>query len=369
MQKTWSEPTEMRDADQQVCRALLRTGSRSFYAASFLLPEHVRAPACALYAFCRVADDAIDVSDGDAAAVADLRARIDAAYRGAPRAIAYDRALAATVAKFAIPRAVPEALIEGFAWDIAQRRYETLDDLLGYAARVAGTVGAMMCLLMGRREASTVARATDLGMAMQLTNIARDVGEDARAGRLYLPMQWCREEGLDIVQWMKDPVFCPAIARCVARLLEAADALYASGERGITELPRDCRRGIRAAGLLYANIGHEVARRGYDSVTSRAVVSGRRKLGILTEALSTATSAQSTESYVLSDASRFLVDAVTLSPIRHATPQHAEKFRWWNLHEQGVHIIHLLENIERRQREATSQRAGFNAYAGEPQSS
>ena len=96
-----------------------------------------------------------------------------------------------------IPRALPEALLEGFAWDAAGRRYETLDEVEHYAARVAGCVGAMMTLVMGRRDPAILARACDLGVAMQLTNICRDVGEDARAGRLYLPLAWLRDNGID----------------------------------------------------------------------------------------------------------------------------------------------------------------------------
>ena len=111
--------------------------------------------------------------------------------RPAPGRARADRALAAVVAQHAIPRALPEFLIEGLAWDVEGRRYETLDELLAYAARVAAAVGAMMSLLMGVREPAALARACDLGVAMQLSNIARDVGEDARMGRLYLPRAGC----------------------------------------------------------------------------------------------------------------------------------------------------------------------------------
>ena len=92
------------------------------------------------------------------------------------------------VAEHKLPRAIPEALLEGFAWDAAHRRYETLSAVRAYGARVAGSVGAMMCLIMGATSRDALSRACDLGLAMQLTNIARDVGEDARAGRLYLPL-------------------------------------------------------------------------------------------------------------------------------------------------------------------------------------
>ena len=170
--------------DLQACRRLMRGGSKSFFAASLVLPPRVRAPATALYAFCRVADDAIDLSEQPAQALDGLRQRLDAVYAGTPQAIVADRALARVVERFAIPRSLPDALLEGFAWDAEGRRYESLEAVHDYAARVAGAVGAMMALVMETREPRALARACELGVAMQLTNIARDVGEDARKGRL-----------------------------------------------------------------------------------------------------------------------------------------------------------------------------------------
>ena len=132
---------------------------------------------------------------------------------------------------------------------------ENLDDVQAYAARVAGSVGAMMTVLMGIRDPATLARACDLGVAMQLTNIARDVGEDARSGRLYLPRAWLRAEGIDPDAWLAAPIFTPAIGHVVARLLRAADQLYRRAEDGIAGLPRGCRPAIFAARHIYAAIG------------------------------------------------------------------------------------------------------------------
>ena len=223
-----------RAADRTACRSLIRTGSRSFYLASMLLPAKVREPAFALYAFCRLADDAVDEQAGEGrfAAVERLRARLDKVYDGRPANIAADRAFTEVVERYVIPRVLPEALIDGFAWDAEGRRYERLCDLRDYGVRVAGSVGAMMALLMGARSPEAVSRACDLGVAMQLTNIARDVGEDARAGRLYLPLAWLREDGLDPEDWLSAPAFCGAVRQTVARLLDAADALYARGRSG-----------------------------------------------------------------------------------------------------------------------------------------
>jgi 15-cis-phytoene synthase len=267
-------------ADLTACAATLQTGSRSFALASLFLPARVRAPATALYAFCRAADDAIDLSDDQAAALDALRDRLDTIYGGIP-ANAVDRAFAAVVADFALPRALPEALLEGFAWDVRARRYEDLPSLIGYAMRVAGTVGVMMALLMGTRDAAMLSAASDLGCAMQLTNIARDVGEDARAGRIYLPLSWLRAEGIDPEAWLTEPCFTSGLGRVVAKLLVEARRLYARAEPGIARLPARCRPAIRAARLLYDGIGEAVARAGHDSVSARAAVPVSRKLTLL----------------------------------------------------------------------------------------
>lgn len=274
----------MRRTEVAACRALMRDGSKSFFLASLALPSRVRAPATALYAFCRVADDAIDRADEPERALDSLRDRLDAIYAGAPGPDLADRAMAAVVQEIGLPRTLPEALLEGFAWDTQGRTYETIEDLHDYGARVAGAVGAMMALVMETREPCALARACELGVAMQLTNIARDVGEDARMGRLYLPAQWMHEAGLDPRRWLAAPDFDPRIAGVIARLLEESERLYARAECGVSALPRDCRPAIQAARLVYAEIGHELARRGHDSVRQRAVVGLPRKLARLVQA-------------------------------------------------------------------------------------
>ena len=312
-------------ADLAACRARLAHGSRTFLAASLLLPARVRAPACALYAFCRAADDEVDGQSGGqaaaagatpsaeqaAAAVARLRGRLQRLYQGRPDDCAEDRALAAVVRRFAIPAALPEALLDGFAWDAEQRSYDTLAELQAYAARVAGTVGAMMALLMGVRSAAALSRACDLGVAMQLSNIARDVGEDARAGRLYLPRQWLAEAGIDAQAWLARPHDSPALGQVVRRLLQEADALYARVDAGVAALPLRCRPGINAARFLYAQIGHEVQRGGWRPVASRAVVPGRRKLWGLARALLSLMPDDSAAALPPLAATRPLVEAVT----------------------------------------------------------
>ena len=285
--------------DLSACRALMRGGSKTFFAASLLLPARVRAPATALYAYCRLADDAIDLGTDPFAAMAELQMRLDAIYAGRPGDTEADRALCQVVHRFAIPRLLLDALLEGFLWDAQGRRYETLADVQDYGARVAGAVGAMMALVMGTQSAQALARACELGVAMQLTNIARDVGEDARNGRLYLPREWLREAGVDADAWLQAPVFNPAIAQVTQRLLDAADGLYKRAELGIAELPRDCRPAIHAAQLVYAEIGHQLQRHGLDSITRRTVVPRSRKLALIARATGAAVVAPAGQTHAL----------------------------------------------------------------------
>jgi len=334
-------------ADLAACRAHLRGGSRSFFAASLLLPRRVRAPATILYAFCRLVDDAIDRDGGGAEELARLADRLDQIYAGRPLPIAADRALSGVVCDFAIPRALLDALLEGVAWDAEGRRYETLADLRAYAARVAGAVGAMMALLMGVRSGDAVARACDLGVAMQLTNIARDVGEDARAGRLYLPRQWLRDAGIDPDAFQRDPRFTPALGSVVRRLLAEADAFYVRADSGIAQLPRSCQPGIRVARALYAGIGGEVVRMGYDSVSRRAIVPPRRKLGLLAGALTVALPKVSL-SLPAAPETRFLVSAVLATPAPRSASADVEQRVVW--------LVDLFERLERR--EQAGRRAG-----------
>lgn len=353
MRPNWPEPAA---ADLAACNHLLKAGSKSFYAASLLLPHATRGPATALYAFCRLADDAIDDgtcdgAPGDLATVARLTERVEAAYAGRPHDHAADRAFSATVRRFALPQAVPLALIEGFAWDAQARRYETFDDLCDYAARVAGSVGVMMTTVMERRSADVMARAADLGVAMQLTNIARDVGEDARRGRLYLPLAWLREAGIDPEAFLADPVFTPALGRLVGRLLAEAERLYARADSGIDRLPPGCRAGIRAARLIYAEIGREVVRAGCDSVSRRAVVPKARKIVLLGRALVAAYPDPLALALPPLPANAYLVAAVTPSHPARA-PARILSMPWWNLTGRTRAVIAMFERLGRVERSA-----------------
>ena len=182
---------------------------------------------------------------------------------------------------------------------------------------------------------------------MQLTNIARDVGEDARNGRLYLPLDWLREEGIDAEPWLARPVANPPLARVIERLLAAADVLYARSDAGLAQLPIACRPGMRAARLLYAEIGPEVRRRRFDSVTQRAIVPWRRKARILADAMvpsmrtppSCNEAALAEADYLFGQLARR--EAAARAPVESMR----ERARWPRVEDRVVWLIDLFERL------------------------
>ncbi|MBS0558516.1 MAG: phytoene/squalene synthase family protein [Proteobacteria bacterium] len=350
----WPERGFASPADLAACRAAIRTGSRSFHIASRLLPERVRGASISLYAFCRLADDTLDEGSDNGgrgskkAALDRLSARLARIYAGRPADFPADRAFADVVARFAIPPALPEALLEGFAWDAESRRYATLADVEAYATRVAGSVGAMMTLIMGVRDASALARACDLGIAMQLTNIARDIGEDARAGRCYLPLAWLEDAGVDADRFLAAPAYTPAIAAVVRRLIEAAGAFYVRAAPGIAALPSDCRPAIHAARLLYADIGRIAAGPDFDPVARRAVVTGRRKAGLLARAVGGSLARRQPDTAPAAPSAAYLVEAAASLP---PTPPPAPA-PWLRLDHQLLWVCTLVERLRRAEQTA-----------------
>ena len=331
--------------DLEDCAEAIRQGSRSFHVASKVLPARVRDPAFALYAFCRLADDAVDLQQDKARAVLTLKDRLDRIYLGQPRNGAADRAFASVVEDFEMPRELPDALLEGLAWDALEKRYQTYSDLVSYSARVASAVGVMMCVLMGVRDRNALARAADLGVAMQLTNIARDVGEDAYENRLYLPLDWFEEQGLNPEDFLRNPKASPEIKTMVKRLLSEARKLYIRSEAGVSRLPLTCRPGILAARHVYAGIAQDITKHDYQSVERRAHTSKSDKLRLMSKALiQSATMSLMPQSAVvhappLREVS-FLVEATSKAP----KPQSV-----WGEGRSGA-FVEALAQLERHER-------------------
>ncbi|WP_439816576.1 phytoene/squalene synthase family protein [Zavarzinia sp. CC-PAN008] len=284
----------MTDGVVESSRVAIQKGSKSFAAASRLFPADIRDDCWMLYSWCRHCDDEIDgqvLGHGPVGVevalaqerLARLRASTVAALSGGAVADPAFRALQQVGRRHEIPLADALTLLDGFAMDVDGRRFETLEDTLDYAFHVAGVVGVMMARIMGVRTAEVLRRAQDLGLGFQLTNIARDVVEDARAGRVYLPGRWLDEAGVprDAVA---DARHRPALAAATARLLAAAEPYYDSARWGLRSLGLRSAWAIATARGVYRQIGVEVARRGPAAWDERVSVSTGAKAALIAQA-------------------------------------------------------------------------------------
>lgn len=253
-----------------------RLHSNSFYLASELLPHAKRRAARVLYAFCRSTDDIVDESRTDAAAqLARWRARALA-----PHPAADDMLLQAwhdVRVRHRIPMTYVRHLLDGIALDLTQTRYETFDDLARYCYGVASTVGLMAMHIIGFKDRSALPYAVKLGVALQLTNILRDVGEDFSQGRIYLPQEDLRHFGYgenELARGVIDARFRGLMDFEIAR----ARRLYAEAGDGIRLLSQDGRLAIAAAADLYRGILGKIEQNGYDVFGQRAHLSAAEKL-------------------------------------------------------------------------------------------
>jgi 15-cis-phytoene synthase len=282
---------------QEDAHRSLRAGSRSFALAGRLLPRAARDDASVVYAWCRRADDLVDeVPPAEAAGnVARLRAELSAIYAGRPQRDPLLAAFQRVVTRHQIPRAHPEGLLAGMAMDArpAPIVFGSWAELRRYCHCAAGTVGLMMSRVLGVTDDRAAADAAALGAAMQLTNIARDVGEDWARGRLYLPPEAfpAGAPALRPGTPMTDEV-AALLAAAVPGLLAAAAPLYDRGDRGIAVLPLRPAIAIRAARLIYAAIGACAATRAFDPRAPRAVVSRWRKWWLVVRAVAGVTTAR-----------------------------------------------------------------------------
>lgn len=257
-------------------RAVLARKARTFHLASRLLPPSTRDDAALVYAFCRLVDDTADEATDAAAALLALD-RLRAETEGTAPA----RPLVATLHTMAdrldLPLQSALELIRGVRSDLGEVRIADDAELLRYCYRVASTVGLMMCAVLRVRRPEARPHAVDLGIAMQLTNIARDVAEDAARGRVYLPATRLAAAGVDPAALLAGTAEPRAVAHVVADLLALADAYYRSADGGMRDIPWRPRQAILVASRVYRAIGLELRRRGCDTFAGRVVVPPMRK--------------------------------------------------------------------------------------------
>ena len=270
--------------------ASIKKGSKSFALASRVLPPVLRDDAAMLYAWCRYCDDVIDGQEMGHGQIADykigqserleqLREDTSNALSGKPTDNPVFAGLARVIKTHDIDHHHPFDLLMGFQMDAEERVYKSVDDILDYSYHVAGVVGVMMANIMGVRDEATLDRASDLGLAFQLTNIARDVIDDAEADRVFVPQDLLNAAGapmnagdqLDRANW-------PALHQAACAQLDIAEQYYASAKVGIKELDFRCAWAISAALKVYREIGQKLRDGGPEAWEGRVGASGKRKI-------------------------------------------------------------------------------------------
>jgi phytoene synthase len=291
----------------RACTEIMRRKSKSFYFSARLLPPAKRPGILALYAFCRTSDDLVDAGDaaggsggGQEGAREKARRSLngwaaqvtsETAYAGNRQGLTEQakvgcdnadiaRAWADTRKRYAIPAELAEELLAGVRMDLSIDRYGSWDELWLYCYRVASTVGLMSMYIMGAQSMKAVPYAVQLGVALQLTNILRDVGEDARAGRIYLP-----REDMERFGYTEEMLMSGVVNREFVALMDfeigRAKALYRSALPGIGLLPPDSRLAVSAAAIVYRGILGKIVAGRYDVFNRRAHLTTGEKLRAL----------------------------------------------------------------------------------------
>lgn len=273
------------------CTEITRAEARNFYFGFILLPRERRRGIHALYAFSRLCDDSVDGAEGQAekeAAVAARRRDVDAAYAGAvPADDPVLIALADAIRRFGIPRGPMDALVEGVAMDLDTTRYPDWPALKTYCDRVAGAVGVLSLHVFGFRDPAAVGHAEDLGVAMQVVNIMRDVQEDSLRDRIYLPADEMAAHGVTEADIMADRM-TPGMRHLMEAQAARAGEYFASGHRLLPMLDLRARMCVQMLAALYEDILARLAARDFDVTRGRVSLPGRRKLVLMARSIARA---------------------------------------------------------------------------------
>lgn len=265
-------------------RAVLAKHARSFDLAGRFLPPARLDAAAVVYAFCRAVDDAVDEAATQAegsSALAALERELRGEAPARPLVVCFGELLDG----WGVPRGVALELIAGVGSDLGAVEIAGDAELLRYCYRVAGTVGLMMCGVIGVRDASAFPHAIDLGVAMQLTNICRDVAEDAALGRVYLPAARLRARGVEPASLLAGEAPRADVAAVVLDLIALSERYYASANAGMRWIPWRSRLAILVASRVYRAIGRKLRRAGGDALAGRTIVGRLEKSGWVASAL------------------------------------------------------------------------------------
>lgn len=269
-------------SELELHRESIRKGSKSFAAASLFFSKKQKEAAWRLYSWCRYCDDQIDDVPADQAMTRLGQLREHLSHGETSSSFAF-RGLAQVSREHSIPADYPSYLLRGMEMDVTGRSYRTLKDLEEYCFCVAGVVGLMMCHVMGVTSDQALRHAVALGNAMQLTNICRDIREDFRRGRVYLPSEWLNETGVS-EQELLNPIHREAIFLLQERLLKRADELYTEGYQGLSYLSFRSGWAVLIAGYVYSFIGVKIRRSSGRGLDQRIYVTSLEKLLLISKA-------------------------------------------------------------------------------------
>ncbi|HLG75291.1 MAG TPA: squalene/phytoene synthase family protein [Ktedonobacteraceae bacterium] len=285
----------------EYCRRVTQHASKTFYWGSIFLPPPKRRAIWAIYAFCRLVDDAIDEAtgvrtphsghyEGSSTPLQVLdkwRAMLEHLYRQGtlygPRDVVSDPVQIAwyeMLQKYPVPLQPALDLLDGVEMDLTIRRYQNFEDLRLYCYRVAGTVGLLTSAIFGYRDDKALTHAVDLGIALQLTNILRDVGEDARRGRIYIPLEEMTRFGYTEENLMASVINDP-FQELIHFQMARAEDYYLRAQPGIAMLDEDCRFAVRLSSNLYRRILDRIRMNHYNVFTMRASLPLQTKLRIV----------------------------------------------------------------------------------------
>jgi len=267
-------------------REVMATHARSFRWASWFLPSECRDDAAVVYALCRLIDDTADEADNADTARAELKT-IQLELNGAQPPRPLVAAFLEVATRTDMNLSYADELIEGVLSDLGNVCFETDAQLLRYSYRVAGTVGLMMCPIIGVQDDTGRAHAIDLGVAMQLTNICRDVLEDAGRQRVYLPVERLEKAGVDVRRLLSELGQGAQVATVVRDILQMAEEYYRSAEDGMRFIPARSRFAILVASRLYRAIGLRLLVNGANPMAGRTWIGGPGKLYWVVRALMT----------------------------------------------------------------------------------
>ncbi len=261
----------------------IKKGSKSFSLASLFFSRQQKEAAWLLYAWCRYCDDVIDHSTSPVMAQENTKALIEETqkcYAGTSFKEHPWSGMNQIIHQYKIPQKYPLDLLRGFKIDADGDTIKTIDDLLDYCYCVAGTVGLMMCHIMNVDRPEALKHAVDLGHAMQITNILRDIKEDHLLGRLYLPEEFLTQENVNPQNFF-DEVNRPQLKKVADRLNQLADQHYISGLKGLMYLPWRSAWAVIIALFVYRDIGRQVKAQGISAFDQRTIVSTPRKIYLL----------------------------------------------------------------------------------------